>query len=173
MNKIILLGYMGSGKSTIGKLLAKSVNFSFKDLDKIIEDDLSLTVNEIFEQKGEVFFRNLEHQVLEKLLLSDEKMILSLGGGTPCYANNMELILSTKNCISIYLRASVGKLYNRLRNRKVARPLIANLNDLALEEHIAKHLFERSFFYNQASNTINTDGKTKELIVDEIKLLLI
>lgn len=173
MDKIVLLGYMGSGKSTIGKLLAKTINFKYKDLDKIIEKDLDLSINEIFKQKGELYFRKKEHQVLRELLQSDKRMIISLGGGTPCYANNMEMIRADKNVISIYLKASIGKLYNRLRTRKAARPLIAHFTDAELEEYIAKHLFERSYFYNMATHTIITEDKPNEVIVDEIKQLLI
>ena len=104
MKKIILLGYMGCGKSTIAKLLANSTSFSYLDLDEIIEKNENASVKNIFSEKGEIYFRKLEHQILEKLINNQESFILSLGGGTPCYSNNHEFLKSS-NVISIYLKA--------------------------------------------------------------------
>ena len=170
--KIILIGYMGSGKSTIARLLSKSMNFEFQDLDEIIEKELNLSVATIFEQKGEVFFRKLEHQVLQRMLQNKENLILSLGGGTPCFANNQDL-LKKEGVITIYLKASIEKLYDRLRNQKSNRPLIANKNEEEMKEFIAKHLFERSYYYNQAKYIISTDDKSTQETVSEIKSLLV
>ena len=172
MMKIILIGYMGSGKSTIARLLSKSMNFEFQDLDEIIEKELNLSVATIFEQKGEVFFRKLEHQVLQRMLQNKENLILSLGGGTPCFANNQDL-LKKEGVITIYLKASIEKLYDRLRNQKSNRPLIANKNEEEMKEFIAKHLFERSYYYNQAKYIISTDDKSTQETVSEIKSLLV
>ncbi|PWA05349.1 shikimate kinase [Flavobacterium psychrotolerans] len=172
MKKIILIGYMGSGKSTIAKLLSKSINFGFQDLDETIEKELNLSVVTIFEQKGEVYFRKLEHEVLKKIVQSDDNMILSLGGGTPCFTNNQELLYG-EGITTIYLKASVDKLYERLRNQKINRPLIANKNEGEMKEFIAKHLFERSFYYNKAKYTILTDNKSPQETVSEIKAILV
>lgn len=168
MNKIILLGYMGSGKSTVGKLLSKSINYKSLDLDKLIENKENLSINNIFKEHGELYFRKLEHQILKETLKTNDNLIISLGGGTPCYANNMELF-KDENIISIYLSSSVNELFERLKFNKSKRPLIANLNDDELKEFIAKHLFERSFYYNQSKVKIDTDGKTRLEIVEEIK----
>lgn len=172
MEKIILIGYMGSGKSTIAKLLSKSINYEFLDLDEIIEKEQNASVSRIFEQKGEVFFRKLEHQVLKRILLLENNMILSLGGGTPCFANNQEL-LNQEGITTIYLKTSIDKLYERLRTQKANRPLIATKSEEEMKEFIAKHLFERSFYYNQAKHVVTTDGKTPQETALEIQSLLV
>lgn len=171
MKKIILIGYMGCGKSTIGKLLAKSSNIEFEDLDFFIEKKLETSIETIFKTKGEIYFRKIENQFLVELLNSNEKMVLSLGGGTPCFTNNNEILFSDKY-ITIYLKASVNELCNRLGKNKDKRPLLANLNSEQMREYIGIHLFERSVFYNQAKYTINVDEKSPNEIVREIKDLL-
>jgi shikimate kinase len=172
MKKIILVGYMGSGKSTIGKLLADKINFSSYDLDSRIEKDENLSISEIFEQKGELYFRKLERQVFESILDKNQNIVLSLGGGTPCYYNNHEL-LNSENVISIYLKASIETLFERLKTEKLTRPLLSNLDEKEKKEFIAKHLFERSFFYNHANYSISVDAKSPEMIVAEIEKLLL
>lgn len=171
MRKIILLGYMGCGKSTIAHKLSKIIRIPYLDLDKCIEERTNLSVNEIFEQRGEIFFRKIEHEVLLELINLPESLIIGLGGGTPCYANNHEL-LNGKNILSIYLKASIETLLNRLINNKSNRPIIASLNEHELKEFIAKHLFDRSYYYNQASEKITVDDKTvDETILDILEIL--
>lgn len=165
--KIILLGYMASGKSTIASILAKELNFEWYDLDHIIEKNNKITISEIFKNKGEIYFRKLEHQTLNEILLKNENLILSLGGGTPCYANN-HIHFENEDVISIYLKASIETLYDRLLNEKVHRPLVNQYNNEELKEFIAKHLFERSYFYNKAKKTINIDNKSTSMVVKEI-----
>jgi shikimate kinase len=170
--KIILLGYMGSGKTSVGKKLAKKVFASFYDLDHYIERKEGKTIADIFEKKGEIYFRKIEHQYLQEFLHEKEDYILSLGGGTPCYAGNMELILAQEGVTSIYLQANVPTLKERLSKNKKKRPLVASLDDEKLAEFIAKHLFERRNFYEQAHETIDVNGKDIETIVAEIRILL-
>jgi shikimate kinase len=171
MKKIILLGYMGCGKSTIANKLSKIIEIPFVDLDKKIEEKVNLSINAIFEKHGEIYFRKLEHEVFVELLNSPEPMIIGLGGGTPCYANNHEL-LKGENVVSIYLKASIDTLFNRLSANKSKRPLIANKNDEEMKEFIAMHLFERSFYYNQAQYKVNVDGKTiDEVVLDIVGIL--
>ena len=171
MKKIILLGYMGCGKSTIAKLLAEKVNLPYLDLDEIIEKRENATVKSIFSQKGEIYFRKLEHDIFSDLMKNQDSFILSLGGGTPCYANNHEL-LKGEHVFSIYLKGSVATLYDRLRNTNTERPLIADKNPEEMKEFIAKNLFDRSFYYNQAQYKINIDVKTIEAILAEIETIL-
>jgi len=171
MRKIILLGYMGCGKSTIANRLSKITNIPYVDLDKSIEERTNLSINEIFEQRGEIYFRKLEREVFIELLNSPENIIIGLGGGTPCYANNHEL-LKGDNILSIYLKASVDTLFERLVSNKSKRPLIADKNDDEMKEFIAKHLFDRSFYYNQAQYKVNIDGKTKDETTQDILALL-
>lgn len=171
MRKIILLGYMGCGKSTVAKTLSKIIRIPFVDLDKHIETKTNLSINEIFEKHGEIYFRKLEHETFLELLNSSEAMIIGLGGGTPCYANNHEL-LKGENVVSIYLKASIATLFNRLSANKSKRPLIANKSDAEMKEFIAMHLFERSFYYNQAKYKVNVDDKTIDQVVHEIISIL-
>jgi shikimate kinase len=170
--KIVLLGYMASGKSTIGKLLSKKLSISFIDLDAYIESKEKSTINAIFKDKGEIYFRKIEHSYLTELLNSDEKFVLSLGGGTPCYANNMESILKAQQTSSFYLQASIALLVERLIKGKENRPLVKEIGDENLGEYVAKHLFERRFFYEQAHHKIAIDQKETLEIVTAIKMEL-
>ena len=163
---ISLIGYMGSGKSHISKNLSEKINLKKIDLDDAISAKLQCSIPEIFEKKGEIYFRKEEKLVLEEILKNENSAIISLGGGTPVYYNNMEVI--NENSVSIFLRTSVKTLSERLLKEKNSRPLIARISDENLPEFIAKHLFERNVFYNQAQIVIDTDGKSVEEITDEI-----
>lgn len=171
MRKIILLGYMGCGKSTIARRLSKITNIPYVDLDKSIEERINLSINEIFEQRGEIYFRKLEHEIFVELLNDPRNLIIGLGGGTPCYANNHEL-LKGDNIFSIYLKASVETLFGRLVFNKSKRPLLANKTDEELKEFIAQHLFERSFYYNHAQHKVSIDGKNKDETTQDILAIL-
>ena len=162
---------MASGKSTVLKELAKSFEIDEIDLDDHIADKEGDTIINIFKNKGEIYFRKQENKYLEELLNSSNDFVLALGGGTPCYANNMDLISSLSS--SIYLKASLKTLFNRLQNEKESRPLIADLNNEKLQEYIAKHLFERGVFYKQALYQISIDDKSIDDIVKEIHHLLL
>ncbi|WP_299399634.1 shikimate kinase [uncultured Gelidibacter sp.] len=165
---IILIGYMGSGKSTIGKKLSEQLNFDFVDLDDYIQEKEGLTIPEIFKTKGEIYFRKKENTYLKEVLELNN-VVVSLGGGTPCYGSNMEAILNAKDAHSIYLKLSIPNLVQRLSSEKSQRPLIAHLEtDEDLTEFIGKHLFERSFYYRQSNQTLLTDGKSVEAITEEI-----
>ncbi len=157
---------MGSGKSHISKILSDKLNFKLIDLDKEISKRNKMTIPEIFDKKGEIYFRKLERETLEEILASEKNTILSLGGGTPVYYNNMEII--NHNSKSVFLRASVATLAERLSKQKEKRPLIANIVDENLAEFIAKHLFERNDFYNKAQISVITDNRTPEDIASEI-----
>lgn len=163
---ISLVGYMGSGKSHISKILSDKLHFKLIDLDKEIFLRNKLTIPEIFEKKGEIYFRKLERETLEEILAGEENLVLSLGGGTPVYYNNMEII--NNNSKSVFLRASVGTLADRLSKQKEKRPLIARIPEEELPEFIAKHLFERNAFYGKAQFTVSTDHREPEDIVNEI-----
>ena len=165
---ICLLGYMGSGKSTIGEILSKTLNLPFFDLDFVIEAQENQSISEIFKAKGEIQFRKLEHLTLQNLLKENNNAIISLGGGTPVYHNNIDLI--HQNSYSIYLQATVATLSERLIAEKDTRPLIAHLKEEDVVEFIAKHLFERNHFYLQAHYKISVDQKKEKEIADEIIL---
>ncbi|QFZ55643.1 shikimate kinase [Oceanihabitans sp. IOP_32] len=166
---IILMGYMASGKSTYGKILSNKLNYSFIDLDDYIEEKESLSVSRIFKTKGEIYFRKKETEYLNALLKNETNLILSLGGGTPCYGNNMDAILKAENVVSVYLKASIKTLINNLKDEKSQRPLIADIKtDELLAEFIGKHLFERAYFYNQADKIVDTDNKSVEDIIKDL-----
>ncbi len=167
---ISLLGYMGSGKTHISKNLSKKIDFQLVDLDQKISEDHGMSVNKIFEKKGEIYFRKEEKRILEELLSSQENLVLSLGGGTPVYYNNMDII--NERSKSIFLRASVNTLTNRLLLQKNMRPLISKIDDEDIPEFIAKHLFERNTYYSKAHFTIDTDSKNAIEVSDEIIGLL-
>ncbi len=167
--KVILMGYMGSGKSTIGKILADTLKCKFIDLDDYIIEKEKIDIPEIFRTKGEIYFRKIEHHCLKDVLQSKNNAVVSLGGGTPCYSANMDLILKTEDSISFYLRASLDTLANRLFEVKANRPLISHLESIEnLKEYLGKHLFERSHYYNQSKFSIVIDSKTEKDIVEEI-----
>ncbi len=171
MRKIVLLGYMGSGKSTIANRLSKSTGIQFVDLDKSIEQRENLSINEIFAQKGEIHFRKLEHEIFVELLNTPGDLIISLGGGAPCYANNHELLIG-ENVISIYLKASVDTLFERLVSNKSKRPILADKSEDEMKEFIAKHLFDRSFYYNHAQYKVSVDDITKDQVAENILEIL-
>ncbi|MCL4118507.1 UNVERIFIED_CONTAM: hypothetical protein GTU68_065052 [Idotea baltica] len=164
---------MASGKSSIGEKLAKKLNYNFVDLDDLIEEKENLTVTEVFKTKGEVYFRKQESIHLKEQINNNTDLILSVGGGTPCYGTNMEDILNAKHVKSIYLKATIPTLVKKLIKKKSKRPLIAHIETKeAMTEFVGKHLFERIHFYNQAEIKVNIDNKTKDEIADEIVFTL-
>ena len=167
---IVLLGYMGCGKTTIGKIISKITGKRFIDLDSYIESTTNQTISNIFSSKGEVYFRKIESDCLKVIMGNYDNVILSLGGGTPCYSNNLNLIKDSK---SFYLKYSTTIISNRLINIKSSRPILSNINNIdSMNDYIAKHLFERNYYYNQASNIIQCDLKNKNEIANEILILL-
>ena len=170
--KIVLLGYMASGKSTIGMLLSKELSMPFIDLDAYIESKEKITIKAIFKTKGEIYFRKIEHAYLSDLLSSEKDFVLSLGGGTPCYANNMESILKAQQTTSFYLQASISLLVERLIKGRENRPMVKEIGDEKLGKYVAKHLFERRFFYEQAHHKIGIDQKDAQEIVTAIQTKL-
>ncbi len=170
---IVLIGYMASGKSSIGTKLAKKLDYNFVDLDDLIEEKENLTVSEVFKTKGEVYFRKQEAFYLKEQIENNTNFILSVGGGTPCYGTNMEYIINAENVTSIYLKGSVSTLSEKLIKKKSKRPLIAHIEtEEAMAEFVGKHLFERIHFYNKAQVKVIVDEKTKEEIANEIVFTL-
>lgn len=169
--KIVLMGYMASGKSTVGKLLARQLGADFIDLDDYIEAHEKKTIKTIFLEKGEIYFRKLEYEMLSKALDENPSMVLSTGGGTPCYGNNMQTILE-KADHSIYLQLPISELVDRISKEKEQRPLVRNIADADLPEFIGKHLFERIPYYSLATRVLDCGGKDAETVVKEIGKLL-
>ncbi len=165
--KIVLVGYMGSGKSVVGDFLAKKLQIKHYDLDLEIEKHTQKSIKELFETKGEIYFRKVENEVLKSVLARNEAFVLSLGGGTPCYYNNHEL-LQEKEINSFYLKASVINLVARLSNETAKRPILSGFNPTELTDFINKHLFDRSYYYHQVTHVIPVDDKSIAEISNEI-----
>ncbi len=167
--KIVLCGYMGSGKSLIGKRLAGKLKVSFVDLDDAIEAAEEMTIGKIFSTKGEIAFRKSEMQVLETLLQSSTDMVLSLGGGTPCYGRNLELIKETTDAQAFYLKVGLDVLTDRLFKERSHRPIISAIESKAeLNEFIRKHLFERQYYYLQCGQKIDTTNLSIDQIIETL-----
>jgi shikimate kinase len=149
---VFLIGYMGAGKTTIGRLLAKKLNWSFVDIDGFIETRYHKTITAIFEEKGEAGFREIERRVLLEIS-AFEKVIISTGGGLPCFFDNMELMNRTG--VTVYLKETVDELVNRLNSENQKRPLIKGKSSEELREFVETNLGKREIFYNQATFTVD------------------
>ena len=161
LNKnIVLLGMMGSGKSTIGYLLSKSINLKFLDVDRIIEKKTGLKINSIFETKGEIYFRDLEEKITLKLLKNEGK-IISLGGGGFLNEKIRKEVL--KNNLSFCLNWKKSTILNRIHRSK-KRPLTKN----ATENDLKKLINDRLKIYSEANFKINCENLTKNMIVSQI-----
>lgn len=152
MKSIILVGYMGSGKTTVGRQLALSLGVSFYDLDWYIEMRYHRTVAQIFNERGEDGFREIERNMLHEVA-EFEDIVLSCGGGTPCFFDNMEYMNSLAE--TVYLKAKPEVLAMHLKMGKVERPLIKGKTDEELMEYIRQSLEVREPFYNQAKHTLD------------------
>ena len=165
---IILLGYMGCGKSTVGRLLAKYLELPFVDLDDYLSEIHGRSVPNLFLEHGEIGFRKLEKRALDELLASPQESVLSLGGGTPCYADNMQSVIqSTPH--TFYLSPSLTTLCHRLYPERDQRPMISHLrSEQKLQEFIAKHVFERKQFYEKANHLLYIQDETPQELVGQI-----
>jgi shikimate kinase len=152
--KFFLIGYMGSGKTTVGKLLAKELNLQFIDMDLFIENRFRKSISAIFEEKGEAGFREIERKALHEIT-DFENVVISTGGGLPCFFDNMDVM--NKTGTTIYLKISVEELANRLKNGKQKRPLIKDKNPEEIKAFIIQHLEKREGFYNKATFIFETD----------------
>jgi shikimate kinase len=167
MNRIFLIGYMGSGKSTIGKLLAEKLAYSFIDMDTHIEEKHFKTVSQIFAEKGETEFRLLEQQCLHEVS-EFENVVISTGGGAPCFFDNMHYM--NIHGLTIYLKFTSAELAKRLEASQAnKRPILANLKGKELREFIADALSKRELFYKQASYSVS--GDIDETVTNICKLI--
>ena len=166
LNTIFLIGYVGAGKSVVGRLLSQINGFNFYDLDQYIEVKEGKKVSEIFNENNEVYFRKIENKYLKEISLLKENKIISTGGGTPCFQNTLRIIKLSSNSTSIYLKANIDVLVNRLKDSNNDRPLISHLTDEnKLKEFITKHLFERSYYYEKSKIKLVTDNLEPSEIV--------
>ena len=152
MRRIILVGYMGSGKTTVGKALSKEMGMMFYDLDWYIESRMRKTVSELFAERGEEAFRKIEYNMLHEVA-EFEDVIISCGGGTPCFFDNMDYLNQQGDVV--YLKATPETLYKHLLMAKVERPLLKGKSPEELIAYITEHLKEREPFYQKARHTVD------------------
>ncbi|MFI3239047.1 MAG: shikimate kinase [Bacteroidales bacterium] len=155
MSPIFLIGYMCSGKSTLGRVVAEAMGMEFIDLDYFIENRYRKTISEIFAENGEEYFRELERKTLHEVA-EFEDTIIACGGGTPCHFDNMEFMNNAG--ITIYLNSSVDSLSKRLcvPISKRKRPLIAKMTDSEVTLFLAKTIATRSLYYELSQLTFDT-----------------
>ena len=157
--KVFLIGFMGSGKTTIGKKLANYLKYEFIDLDKLIESKAGMSIVNYFEIHGEPLFRELERDTLQKTEFP-ENVIIATGGGAPCFGDNMEWM--NNNGLVAYLSLSPKALASRLEHSKTDRPLIRHLKGDELIDFISSKLQDREVFYNQAKYVVSASDLTAE-----------
>jgi shikimate kinase len=154
MKRIILIGYMGAGKTTIGKALSKELDIPFYDLDWYIENRMRKTIKQIFDERGEEGFRKIEHNMLHEVA-EFEDVIISCGGGTPCSFDNMDYMNLQGD--TVYLKASPEVLYGHLKMGKTVRPLLLNKTQEEMKTFIEEQLKQREKYYSKAKYTLNVD----------------
>lgn len=164
--RIYLVGFMGAGKSTLGKKLANKSGFLFQDIDTLIEEREQKSINQLFNQNGADYFRKVEREVLHSTKQS-VNIVFATGGGTPFFFDNMEWM--NLNGTTIYIRHDEAVLFSRLRESKSNRPLVNSLSDNELKKFIFDHLVQREVFYKKAKLIV----EGKNLKVDEVMKMLI
>ena len=169
--KIFLIGFMGSGKSSIGKLLSVKLDYALMETDLLVEMKLKQSIAEIFSNLGEAGFRQAENQVMLDIFSKSQKAIISTGGGTPCFFDHIKLMNSCG--ITVYLKRSAADLYHFLKDDNKIRPVLSGFNDL--KTGVENLLKSREKFYNMAKYILEveaneTDEKVVELIVKLLRL---
>lgn len=169
-SKIFLIGFMGSGKSTVGRRLASNLKWSFVDLDEKIESTEGMNIPAIFSQKGESVFREMESKALRDLE-SETRIVISTGGGTPCFGNNMELMLESG--LTIYLKMTPSSLKRRLVKSTEGRPLLKDIDKKDLEGFIAAKLAGREKWYSRAEIIADVSNTGLSYLLSLIKKRII
>lgn len=165
--KIFLIGYMGCGKSSLGKKLAKTANMEFVDMDSLIEQREGASVSDIFAYAGEAYFRQAERNLIEELAEQETSMVISTGGGVPTWEDNMARINSIGE--SFYLRRTAQQIASRLSpHGRYKRPKLRGLNDEELVEFMTKNMAEREPYYMQATHVVDCSDKSDECLVEYI-----
>jgi shikimate kinase len=169
MKRIYLIGYMGAGKTTVGKELARQMNLSFIDLDHYIEARYHKTVKQLFEEKGEAVFRDIECKLLHEAGMI-ENVVISTGGGAPCFFDNMSYMNQTGT--TVYLKISSGELTKRLGLVRHTRPILKGLFGKKLEQFVTDNLEKREPWYRQASVVFDAEKMLTDTDVYEIACAL-
>lgn len=165
-SRIFLIGFMGSGKTYNGRLLANQLHIPFFDLDEEVEKKEGKSISKIFEQQGEEHFRQLESEMLQQVTETNQSFVLSTGGGTPCYFNSIDFM--KKNGVVVWIDTPVDTLVQRLEKEKEKRPLLHNLSKEQLQDFVIKKLGDRKNYYQQASVVIKEDNFTPDQLIQTI-----
>ena len=152
MTRIILIGYMGAGKTTIGHALAKTLGLPFYDLDWYIETRMHRSVKQLFDERGEDGFRRIEHNMLHEVA-EFENVIISCGGGTPCFFDNIDYM--NRQADVVYLKANPDVLYEHLKMGRSVRPLLLGKSPDEVRQFIVEQLAKREPFYSKAHHTLD------------------
>jgi shikimate kinase len=166
--RIFLIGYMGSGKTSIGKRIAEKLHLQFIDMDQYIENQLQKSIAEIFDESGEAFFREKERECLHEVAKM-ENAVIATGGGAPCHFDNIEVM--NLNGLTVYIRLSTRQLSDRLKTTNISkRPLLASQKEDELEKYIRENLSKRETFYNKAQLTVSgSDDEIVEQIISFVE----
>ena len=166
MQRIFLIGFMGAGKTTIGKELASLMRLSFVDLDFFIENRYHKTIRQIFEEKGEGAFRDMEQKALQEVA-EFEDVVISTGGGTPCFHQNM-LFMNEKGT-TVYLKVSIAELIQRISLNKSSRPVLKGYSDNGLKLFVEEIMAKRSPVYEQAQIIFHTEAQDISVLCKQLK----
>ncbi|KAA6350084.1 Shikimate kinase [termite gut metagenome] len=165
MVRIFLVGYMGAGKTTLGKAWAQKLDLSFIDMDGFIENRFHKKIRDLFEEHGETGFRELERKILHEVA-EFEGVIISAGGGTPCFFDNMDFMNQKGN--TVFLEVSPDILFSRLRMASISRPMLNGKTDEEIRMFILRTLEERIPFYMRAQYTFSVDKLENHQQMDKV-----
>jgi len=165
--RIFLIGFMGSGKTHWGTRIAEKLQIPFYDLDAVIMQSEGMTISEIFINKGEEYFRYTEKQMLEDLVNREENFVLSAGGGTPCFFNNIDFM--KRNGKVLWLNTSLEALNDRLLKEKMSRPLLRGITESGLRAYIIRKLSERKMYYEQADLMVHEESTDLDSFINILR----
>ena len=168
--KIFLLGFMGVGKTTIGKKLAAALQYPFVDLDARVAEKHNMSVPDIFRYFGEAYFRKCEVDTLQELIHSYDSFVLACGGGTPIYHNNMEIMNAAGT--TIYMRAGIDFLISRIKQSPVVRPMVKKLSENGSENGLSTLFEQRKPLYEQALRIVDVEKLPSNEVVERIMEIL-
>jgi shikimate kinase len=165
--RIFLIGFMGSGKTHWGKILSREIGLPYFDLDDVIVGIEKKSIQQLFHDNGEEYFRLKEQEVLEALIGDHDEMVISTGGGTPCFFNNIDLMKQHGRVI--WLNTAIDMLVSRLLKQKHTRPLIKNISDAELKAFIIKKLQSRKMYYEQAHVMLREETITLDSLLNSLQ----
>jgi len=164
--RIFIIGYMGAGKSTVGKRLARKLGKRFVDLDEAFEAKFRYSIPRFFDHFGEVRFREFEKQCLHDIIEKEDDAVISTGGGTACFHDNIDLM--NRNGITIYLKMHPKSIAHRLNRARRLRPVVRDINNDGMQKFVEEQLDEREPFYDQAQIIVKGESLDLDMLVAEL-----